>query len=169
MSFLLPDAGLLFWTLLAFAVVLCILSKYGFPAIVSMIDERKRFIDESVQHAKEVNEKLAGIEAESAALLKTAHEEQAKILRDASVIRDNLIKDAREKAEAESEKMLAETRRIIQLEKDEALRDIRRQVAELSLGIAEKVLREELSSGEKQQAVIEQMVNETLSEKNKGK
>lgn len=163
MSFLLPDAGLLFWMLIVFGIVFFILAKYGFPVIVGMIDERKRLIDESVQNAKEANEKLAAINAESEAILRTAHEEQAKILRDAAITRDELIKEARKRAEQEGEKMLAETRRIIEMEKEDAIRDIRRQVAILSVDIAERILRKELSSDTKQYSVIEELIDEKIT------
>lgn len=165
MSFLLPDAGLLFWMLVVFGIVFFILAKYGFPAITDMVNERKRFIDESLQHAKEANEKLAAINAESEAILKAAHEEQTRLLREAAVTRDELIKEAREKAEKEGEKMLAETRRVITAEKEEALRDIRRQVAVLSIEIAQKVLRRELSQETRQHSVIEELIDESLSKK----
>lgn len=163
MSFLLPDAGLLFWMLIVFGIVFFILAKYGFPVIVDMIDERKKLIDESVQNAKEANEKLAAINAESEAILRNAHEEQAKILREAANTRDELIKEARKKAEVEGEKMLAETRRIIEMEKEDAIRDIRRQVAILSVDIAEKILRRELSSETKQHSVIEELIDENIA------
>ena len=136
MSFLLPDAGLLFWMLVVFGIVFFILARYGFPAIVAMLDERKRLIDESVQSAKEANERLVAINAESEAILKSARDEQARLLREATAMRDELIKEAREKAEKEGEKMLAETRRVIEMEKEEAVRDIRRQVALLSVEVA---------------------------------
>ncbi len=163
MSFLLPDAGLLFWMLIVFGVVFFILAKYGFPVIIDMIDERKKLIDESVQNAKEANEKLAAINAESEAILRNAHEEQAKILREAANTRDELIKEARKKAELEGEKMLAETRHIIEMEKEDAIRDIRRQVAILSVDIAEKILRRELSSETKQHSVIEELIDEDIA------
>lgn len=165
MSFLLPDAGLLFWMLVVFGIVFFILAKYGFPAITDMVNERKKFIDESLQHAREANEKLSAINAESEAILRSAHEEQTRILREAAVTRDELIKEAREKAEKEGEKMLAETRRLITVEKEEALRDIRRQVAVLSIEIAQKVLRRELSSETKQHSVIEELIDESLSKR----
>ena len=78
-----PDAGLLFWMLLAFGIVFFILYKYGFPVITGMIDERKRFIDEYLRSAKEANEKLANIKQESEAILKAAYDEQTRILREA--------------------------------------------------------------------------------------
>lgn len=162
MSFLIPDAGLLFWMLIIFGIVFFILAKYGFPAITDMVDERNSFIEKSLQNAKEANEKLAAVNAESAAMLKAAREEQARILREATATRDELIKEAREKAEKEGEKMLAETRRIITMEKEDAIRDIRRQVAILSVEIAQKLLRRELSDSTKQHSVIEELIQESL-------
>ena len=117
-----------------------------------------------MQSAKEANEKLAAINAESQAILKSAHDEQARLLREAATMRDELIKEARERAEKEGEKMLAETRRVIEMEKEDAVRDIRRQVAILSVEIAQKILRRELSDDVKQESVIEQLINETISQ-----
>ena len=162
MSFLLPDAGLLFWMLVVFGIVFFILARYGFPAIVAMLDERKKLIDESVQSAKEANERLVAINAESEAILKSARDEQARLLREATAMREELIKEARERAEKEGEKMLAETRRVIEMEKQDALRDIRRQVAILSVEVAQKILRRELSDENKQRSVIEALINETV-------
>ena len=162
MSFLLPDAGLLFWMLVVFGIVFFILARYGFPAIVGMLNERKKFIDESVQSAKEANERLVAINAESEAILKSARDEQARLLREATAMREELIKEARERAEKEGEKMLAETRRVIEMEKQEAVRDIRRQVAILSVEVAQKILRRELSDDTRQKSVIEALINETV-------
>lgn len=165
MSILLPDAGLLFWMLVAFGIVFFILAKYGFPAITSMIDERKRFIDESLKSAKEANARIAGIKEESEAILNAARQEQAEILRQAAATREQLIKEAREKAEAEGNKMLAETKRLIEQEKEEALQEIRNSVAELSLSIAEKILRKELSSDEEQQSYANKLIDEAVAER----
>lgn len=165
MSFLLPDAGLLFWMLVVFGIVFFILAKFGFPAIVGMVDERKRLIDESVRNAQEANERLKAVNAESEALINAAREEQAKILREATAMRNDLVNEARKKAEAESEKIIAEARNIIRMEKEDAVRDVRRQVATLSVEIAEKILRRELSDKESQNAVIEKLIDESVKEK----
>lgn len=165
MSILLPDFGLLFWMLVAFGIVFFILAKYGFPAITSMIDERKRFIDESLKSAREANERIANIKAEGEAILNAAREEQAKILREAAATREQLIKEAREKAEDEGNKMLQEAKRLIEQEKEEALCEIRNSVAELSLSIAEKILRKELSSDQAQQSYANKMVDEAVAQK----
>lgn len=163
MSILLPDAGLLFWMLVAFGIVFFILAKYGFPVITSMIDERKRFIDDALKNAQEANERLVKIRAEGEALLNAAREEQTRILHDAAIMREQLVKEAREKAEAEGGKILAETRKLIEQEKEDALCEIRNTVAELSISIAEKILRKELSSDAAQQAYIDKMVDEAVA------
>lgn len=165
MSILLPDAGLFFWMLLAFGIVLFILAKYAFPVITTMIDERKRFIDESLKSAVEANARLADIQAEGEALLNSAREEQNRILRDAARAREQLLQEAREQADAEGAKIIAEARRVIEQEKETALNDIRNNVADISLAIAAKILRRDLASEEKQQAYAEQLVDEVLDKK----
>lgn len=165
MSFLVPETGLLFWMLLAFGVVFFVLYKYGFPVITSMIDERKRFIDDALQNAKKANEQLAGIQRRGDELLKSAHDEQARIIRDAVAAREKLLAEAREKAHMESEKILQETRAVIRQEKEDALREIRAQVAELSLAIAEKVMRKELESDSQQQLYAKELADEAINEK----
>lgn len=165
MQFLLPDAGLLFWMLLSFGVVFFILRKYGFPVITASLEERKKFIDESVENARKANEKLALVEAQSEAMLKEAQEEQMKVMREVRSLREQLIAEARKNAEDEGRKIIEETQRIIAQEKEEALRDIRRQVALVSVEVAEKALRRELSSDARQQSVIEELINESLKQK----
>ncbi len=165
MSFLVPETGLLFWMLLAFGVVFFVLYKYGFPVITSMIDERKRFIDDALQNAKKANEQLAGIQRRGDELLKSAHDEQARIIREAVAAREKLLAEAREKAQMESEKILQETRAVIRQEKEDALREIRAQVAELSLAIAEKVMRKELESDRQQQLYAKELADEAINEK----
>lgn len=165
MSFLLPEAGLLFWMLVAFGIVFFVLYKFGFPVITSMIDERKKFIDDALRNAKEANEKLQGIEQQGRDLLEKARDEQARILREASDMRKQIIDEAREKAAEESAAMIAEARRVIQQEKEEALLDIRSQVAGLSIAVAEKLLRKELEGGNRQQVYAEELVDELVTAK----
>lgn len=165
MSFLLPEAGLLFWMLIAFGVVFLILYKYGFPVITSMIDERKKFIDDALQNAKLANEKLADIEEQGRLILEKANAEQVRILREAVTVRENLIKEAHEKAEQESEKILATAREQIRQEKEDALREIRAQVAELSISIAEKVIRKELEGGKEREKFMDTLLDEAFVKK----
>lgn len=155
-----PDLGLLFWMLLAFLVVFFFLAKFGFPAIVNMVEERKNFIDESLKAARAANEKLADIEAESEKLLQEAHEKQAAILKEAVATRDAIVKEAKSQAEIEGTRILNEAKAQIQVEKDNALRDIRVQVADLSIKIAEKLVRKQLNDEQKQESFINGILDE---------
>ncbi len=164
-----PDSGLLFWMTIVFVIVFLILLKWGFPAIVGMVQERKAFIDDSLRKAHEANERLANIQKEGEAILQEAREQQAAILREAAETRDAIVGKAQDKARTEGARLVAEAKAQIESEKQAAIRDIRTQVAELSVLVAEKVLRENLSSDDKQNALIDKLLDEVSSTENKGK
>lgn len=159
-SILTPDFGLLFWMLLAFLIVFCLVAKFGFPIITKMVEERKKYIDESLKKAHEANEKLTGINKESERILNEARIQQAEILNQAKATGDSIIKEAREKAQAESAKIILDAKAQIAAEKENALRDIRQTVADLSIMIAEKVVRQKLADNNEQQKLIEKMLDE---------
>ena len=93
-SILSPDLGLLFWMFLAFLIVFALVAKYGFPVIIKMVEDRKNYIDESLKKAREANEKLANIKAESEEILRQASERQAQVLKEAMATRDSIVKSA---------------------------------------------------------------------------
>lgn len=154
-----PDIGLIFWMALAFIIVLLILAKFGFPAIIKMVEERQQFISESLTNARKANEELASIQAKGEKILCEAREEQAKIVKDAMATRDAMIKEAEAKASAEGEKLLQEAKAQIQVEKENALREIRSQVAELSIQIAEQLVMEQLKDDYKQETYINSLLD----------
>ena len=141
-AILTPDLGLLFWMLLSFLVVFVVLAKFGFPAIVNMVDERNKYIDDSLRKAHEAQERLANIEKEGESILQEAREKQAQILKEAAESRDAIVEQAQQKARAEGARLLDEAKVAIEQEKKAAIADIRQQVATLSVEIAEKVLRQ---------------------------
>lgn len=163
-SILTPDLGLLFWMLLAFLVVFVLVAKYGFPVITKMVEDRKNYIDESLQKAREANEKLASIQQESERILDEARAKQAEILKQAKATGDSIVSEARQKAQEEGGKLLQDAKNQIAAEKENALRDIRQTVADLSIVIAEKVVRQELSKDKEHQKLIERMLDETLKD-----
>ena len=154
---------------LVFVIVFLILWKFGFPAIVKMIDERKTYIDESLRKAKEANDKLQNIQKEVEAMLQEARDKQAAILREAASTRDAIVEKAQAKANDEGARILAEAKVEIDSQKQAAIRDIRTQVAELSVQIAEKILREKLATSDKQNALIDKLLDEVSSDNNKDK
>lgn len=159
-SLLTPDPGLLFWMLLAFVIVFIILAKFGFPVITKMVEDRKNYIDESLKKAREANEKLANIQSESELIMRQAREKQAEILKEAMATRDNIIKEARDKADIESKKIIESAKEQIKVEKDLAIRDIRSQIINLSTQVSEKVLRSELDDNNKQLSYIDSLLDE---------
>ena len=165
MELLTPDFGTFFWMLVSFIIVFIILAKFGFPALVNMVNERKQFIDESLKSAREANERLSHIKEESESILVEARKEQARILKEAMETRSQIVNEAKEKAKAEGGRLLEEARKQIQKEKDDAIRDIRKQVAELSVEVAEKVLRKQLSSEVEQNGMIERLLDEVSDSK----
>lgn len=160
MSLITPDFGLLFWMAIVFLVVLGILWKFGFPVIVNMVNNRKAYIDESLRKAHEANEKLANIKAESEVLLQEAREKQAQILKEAAATRDAIVQKAQDKAHEEGNRLISEAKIEIENQKRAAISDIRKQVATLSVEIAEKILREKLSSDKTQMDLIDRMLDE---------
>lgn len=160
-----PDLGLLFWMLLAFLIVFFILAKFGFPAITGMVEERKKYIDESLQKAHEANERLASITAESEKMLTEARERSAQIVKEAAATRDNIVASAQDKAREEGARIIAETKQQIENEKQAALQEIRSEVAQLSVSVAEKILMHELSTDEAQMQYVNQLLDEVSVEK----
>lgn len=93
-SILTPDIGLLFWMFLAFVVVFFILAKFGFPAIIDMVENRKKYIDESLRKAHEASERLENIQQEGETILQEAREKQAFIMKEAAETRDAIVEKA---------------------------------------------------------------------------
>ncbi|MBP3251855.1 MAG: F0F1 ATP synthase subunit B [Prevotella sp.] len=162
-SILTPDLGLLFWMLLAFLVVFGVLAKFGFPVITKMVEERKQFIDDSLRKAHEASERLENIKQEGEAILQEAREKQAQMLKEAAETRDTIVEKAQEKAREEGARLLGEAKAEIEQEKKAAIADIRKQVASLSVEIAEKVLKQNLKSDQSQMDLIDRMLDEVSS------
>ncbi len=160
MDLLMPSTGLLFWMTIVFLVVLCIVGRFGFPAITNMVKERKAFIDDSLRKAHEANEKLANIQKEGESILQEAREKQAAILKEATDTREAIVAKAQEKAKEESARIVNDAKAEIANEKQQAIREIRAQVAELSVKIAERIVREKLSDDDKQMELIDKLLDE---------
>lgn len=168
MDLLMPSTGLLFWMTIVFLIVLCIIGKWGFPVISNMVKERKAFIDNSLRKAHEANEKLANIQKEGESILQEAREKQAAILKEAADTREAIVAKAQEKAKEESARIVNDAKAEITNEKQQAIREIRAQVAELSVKIAERIVREKLSDDDKQMELIDKLLDEvTVDDKNK--
>ena len=159
MNPLIPDPGLLFWMVLSFGVVFFLLAKFGFPVIVKAINERKEFIEMSLLSAKQANEKLASIQAESEKLLAAAKAQQKDIIAEAMQEKQRIVQAAQEEAKTSAQQMIEDAKQSIQAEKERALQDVRKEVASLALDIAEKVIGERMKDDATQQKTIENLIN----------
>lgn len=169
MDLLIPNSGLLFWMTLVFLIVAFIVIKFGFPVIINMVNERKEYIDESLRKAHDANEKLSNIQKEGESVMQQAREQQALLLMEATATRDAIVGKAQDKAHEESARIIAEAKLEIAAEKQNAFKDIRGQVAELSVKVAEKILRDQLSSDEKQMELIGKLLDNVSSPVSNGK
>ena len=163
MNLITPDTGLLFWMVLIFGIVFFILAKWGFPAITGMVDERNEHISESLRLADEAQERMSHLAEEQKALIAQTKAEQSRILKEAAQVRSELLAQAKADAAAQTAEMIEKAREQIATEREAALRDMRRQVALLSVDVAEKVLRAKLENNNEQQALIDRFVDESRS------
>ena len=163
MGLLQPEAGVLFWMTLAFAVVFIVLARYGFPVIVRAIEERKAYIDRSLEEARAAERKLRELDAEGQAVRAAAERERGRILREAAETRDALLAEARRRADEEGARIVAAAREKAEGEREAILQDARHQVALLSIAITEKMLRERLDDEASQTRLAEKMLDEMES------
>lgn len=163
MSLITPDFGLIVWMTLIFGIVFFILAKWGFPMITDSVEKRANRINESIAQAKEAEAKLRDLSSEQARMIERAKLEQSRILKEAAASRDALVEQAKVQAQDEASKILAQARVQIEAEKESALRDVRKEVAMLSVSVAEKVLRKDLSQDNAQKELVDRLVEEVSS------
>ena len=133
--------------IVSFGIVFAILSKYGFPIIVKAIEQRKAYIDNSLEAARQANEQLANIQAEGARILAEAKERQNKILKEAFAEKEQILE-------------IEEATRRIQEEKEKAIREVRSEITDLSIAIAEKIIKEKIGRDKEQQQIMNRLLDE---------
>ena len=160
MSLITPDFGLLFWMVVIFGIVFFLLAKFGFPVITKAVQKRSDHIADSLKAADEAQKRLAGMAEEQARMIEETRLEQSRILKEASETREKIIAQAKEDAAAEAGKLLEHAKVEIAAERESAIRDIRRQVAMISVEVAEKIVRKDLDEGDGQLALLDRLVDE---------
>ena len=155
-----PEIGLMFWMLIPFLIVFYVLAKFAWPAIIKGVNNRAQFIDESIQSAKEANERLATIKEEGEIILSEARNEQLRILNETNQMRNTLIDEAKKQAKTEADNILAFAHTAIEKEREDILRQVRSEIALISIEIAEKIIRQQLDNSTAQQEMINRLVDE---------
>jgi F-type H+-transporting ATPase subunit b len=149
-----PSIGLIFWMVVSFSIILFLLKKFAWKPILGMIKEREESIENALASAEKAKEEMKALQSNNEKILADARAERDLLLKDARDIREKMISDAKSMASKEGERMLAAARENIQNEKMAAITELKNQVASLSIDIAEKILKSELSSDEKQKSLV---------------
>ena len=160
MELITPDFGLIFWMLIGFGLLFFLLAKFAWPVITKSIAERENYIQEQLDAAAKVKDEMKNLQSEHQLLLAEAKEERDKILADARKIVEKMNEEAKALRDKEHEARMAETKVIIHNEKMRAITDIKNEIAQLSIDIAEKILRDELTSKERQEQIVHNWVDE---------
>ena len=160
MNLFLPDAGLVVWMLIAFSLVFLILAKYAWPTILSSIKEREEHIADSLKKADEATKALEGLELKGKEIIAQAQAQQIALVKDTKALTDKMIADAKIEAKKQADQIIADAQAKIQKDKESAIKEIRQEVAQLSISIAEKVLKKELSDKKSKNAYIETLLKE---------
>lgn len=155
-----PAFGLIFWMLISFGIIVFLLMKFAWPVILKALDERERSITEALNAARSAKEEMAGLKADNEKLLLEARNQRDIILKEARDAKDAIINDAKFKATEEGDRLRKIAREDIQNEKMAAITDLKNQVAALSITIAEKVIRQQLASDEKQKALVGELLKD---------
>ncbi|MFO7720237.1 MAG: F0F1 ATP synthase subunit B [Gillisia sp.] len=160
MDLITPDIGLFFWHSVVFLVLILLMAKFAWKPILGAVKEREDSINDALSSAENAKKEMQNLKADNEKLLKEARIERDALIREAREIKDKMIADAGTEAQEKANHIVAQAQITIQNEKNAAMADIKNQVASLSIEIAEKVVREELSNKDKQRKLVESMLDD---------
>ena len=160
MDLILPDLGLLFWTGIVFCLLLFLLAKFAWKPILNAVNAREQKIAEALELAVKTQVEMKALKAENDQILKEARAERDSILKEAKEAANHMIEEAKSKSKVEAQKIVESARLNINSEKAAAIAEIKTHVATLAVEIAEKVVRGELASDEKQKALAEKLAGD---------
>jgi F-type H+-transporting ATPase subunit b len=160
MELITPGIGLVVWMFISFSILVFILGKFAWKPIINMLNEREQTITDALDQAKTAREEMKSLQANNELLIIQAKEERDSIIMEARKIKEKMIEDAKVRANEESQRIIDAARESINYEKMQAITELKNQVGVLSIEIAEKLLKEELSDKGKQQKMIEGMLSD---------
>eukprot|EP01041_Mallomonas_annulata_P039551 gene39551-63261_t len=153
MDLILPDFGLLIWTSIVFVLLLFILTKFIWKPILTSVNEREKNISDALDLAVKTKAEMKELQAANENLLKEARAERDKIVKEAHEVAAKMVEDSKNNAKTESAKIIASAHQAIEMEKAAAISELKASVAAFSIEIAEKLVKSELSSDDKQKAL----------------
>ena len=160
MGLVTPDFGLVFWMILSFSIVLFVLKKFAWKPILEMLKERESSIEDALQSAERARDEMNRLQADNQKILQEARAEREKMMKDARDIREQMISDAKKSAETEANKIIASAKIQIENEKATAVNQIKETVVNLSVNIAERLLKTNLDSDAKQKDFINKLLQD---------
>ena len=160
MDLITPGLGLVFWTAITFLCLLFILKKFAWKPILDSVNEREDGIKNALASAEDAKKEMQNLNASNEQLLKDARAERDALMKDAREIKDKMISDAKEEAKEVTSKLIENAQVSIEQEKQAALAELKKQVADLSIGIAETVIKKELTSKKEQLKLVEGILKE---------
>lgn len=166
MDLLTPAFGLLFWTLIAFLIAFFILKKFAWPAIINGLNEREKTIADSLATAERIKSEMAQLKNENEVIMAQTREERAQILKEAKEIKDKIINEAREQAKIVANKIIVDANSAIENQKMAALIDVKNQIGNMVIEVAEKVIRRELSPKTEQDNYIHKLADDLIAARN---
>ena len=152
--------GLFFWQTLLFILLLFLLKKYAWKPILDALNSREEGIKNALDEAEKARQEMVDLKSDNERIVKEARAERDAMLKDARTMKENMISEAKEEAKSQANKIIEQAKVTIENEKLAAITELRNQVAELSIGIAEKIIKDELSEKDKQVKLIEKMLKE---------
>ena len=161
MDLITPGLGLVFWTVITFLFLLVILKKFAWKPILGAVNERENGIKNALASAENARKEIENLKADNQRILNEARAEREAMLKDAREIKNKMIEDAKGEAQNQADKIIEQAQTAIESEKKAAIAELKTQVVSLSIEIAEKVMREELSGKDKQLKLVESMLGET--------
>lgn len=160
MGLVTPNPGTIFWMIIIFGIVLFILKKFAWKPILTALKDREESIANALNSAEEAKKEVAGLKADNEKIIAEARRERDAILKEAKEIKDKIIAEAKEKASQEAQKNIEQARLQIQAEKTAAISDIKKQVAEISVMIAEKVIKKQLDDKTEQEKMVDGLIED---------
>jgi F-type H+-transporting ATPase subunit b len=160
MDLVTPDVGLLFWTVISFFVLLFLLRKFAWKPIVGTVNDREKSIREALASAENARLEMENLQADNERILKEARAEREAMLKEARELKAKIVADAKDEAQEQASKMIEQAQTAIASEKKSAMAELKNHVAGLSVEIAEKMVREELSNKDKQLKLVDEMLGE---------
>ncbi|NND62110.1 MAG: F0F1 ATP synthase subunit B [Flavobacteriaceae bacterium] len=160
MDLVTPEIGLIFWTSLSFLILLFILRKFAWKPILNSVNTREQSIKDALASAEAAKREMENLTADNERILKEARIERDTMMKEARDLKTKMISDAKDEAKAEADKMISQAQAAIESEKKAAIAELKNQVATLSVEIAEKVVKDELSNKDKQLKLVEDMLGD---------